>query len=54
MDFKELILAIDLIAAKTPEEKLLWAFKIYDVDNSGVIDRKEMQNVIKSIYNMIG
>ena len=27
LDFREFILAIDLVAAKTPEEKLLWAFR---------------------------
>ena len=45
---------MDLVAARTPEEKLIWAFKMYDVDNSGVIDRKEMENVMKSIYQMLG
>ena len=26
----------------TVEEKLLWCFKLYDTDNSGVIDKQEM------------
>ena len=54
LDFREFLLAVDLVAARTPEEKLIWAFKMYDVDNSGVIDRREMENVMKSIYQMLG
>ena len=28
LDFKEYVLAMDLVHAKTPEEKLKWAFKM--------------------------
>ena len=54
LDFREFLMAIDLIAAKSPEEKLIWSFKMYDMDNSGVIDRKEMCSVMQSVYNMLG
>ena len=53
LDFKEFLLAVDLVAARTPEDKLIWAFKMYDLDNSGIIDKDEMQNVMKSIYTML-
>ena len=33
--------------ARTADEKLLWAFKLYDTDNSGVIDRLEMRNIME-------
>ncbi|TRY76317.1 hypothetical protein TCAL_12025 [Tigriopus californicus] len=26
---------------------------MYDIDNSGIIDRSEMENVMKSIYSML-
>ena len=32
---------------RTADEKLLWAFKLYDTDNSGVIDRQEMRNIME-------
>ena len=47
MDF-ELILIVEMIAlVRTADEKLLWAFKLYDTDNSGVIDRQEMRNIME-------
>ena len=39
LDLKEFLLAIELVAARTPEDKLLWAFRQYDTDNSGCVDR---------------
>jgi Ca2+-binding EF-hand superfamily protein len=53
LDLREFLLAIDLVAARTPEEKLLWAFRMHDTDNSGLIDPKEMNHVMKDIYNML-
>lgn len=53
LDFKEYVLAMDLLQADTPEEKLKWAFRICDVDKSGKIDRKEMAKAMKSIYAMV-
>ena len=31
----------------------MWCFKLYDKDNSGVIDREEMGNIMESVYNML-
>ena len=36
-----------LLLDRTIEEKLLWCFKLYDTDNSGVIDRDEMGNIME-------
>ena len=36
-----------LLVFRTIEEKLLWCFKLYDTDNSGVIDREEMGNIME-------
>ena len=31
------------------EDKLVWAFRLYDVDNNGVIDVDEMANIIETL-----
>ena len=31
------------------EDKLKWAFKLYDVDSNGVIDVKEMAAIIETL-----
>lgn len=31
------------------EDKLKWAFKLYDVDSNGVIDVKEMTAIIETL-----
>ena len=31
------------------EDKLVWAFRLYDMDNNGVIDIDEMANIIETL-----
>ena len=45
--------SVAVFGHRTVEEKLLWCFKLYDTDNSGVIDREEMGNIMESVYNML-
>ena len=45
------MLAINITSNGSPEEKLTWAFKMYDIDNSGDIDFMEMKR--KNIFKMI-
>jgi len=49
MEFKEFIVALSLTAKGTPQQKLRWAFAIYDIDNSGSIDIHEMAEIFKAI-----
>jgi len=54
VDFREFLLAIDVTSDGIPEEKLNWAFSLYDVDGNGWIDIDEMTTIIRSIYKMMG
>jgi hypothetical protein len=35
------------LAKGNPEKKLKWAFKMYDIDSNGSIDRSEMLKIIE-------
>ncbi|KAI5734002.1 hypothetical protein M8J77_001268 [Diaphorina citri] len=52
--YDEFLLAIDVTSSGTPEEKLKWAFRMYDVDGNGVIDIQEMTKIVQAIYDMLG
>ncbi|BFZ16952.1 hypothetical protein BsWGS_19991 [Bradybaena similaris] len=55
IEFKEFLLAINITSNKgDPKDKLNWAFTMYDIDGNGTIDKAEMENIIKAIYNMLG
>lgn len=36
------------------DEKLQWAFHLYDIDHDGFITKEEMLLIIEAIYKMVG
>jgi Ca2+-binding EF-hand superfamily protein len=44
---KKIILIYFVLAKGDPEKKLKWAFKMYDIDANGSIDRQEMLKIIE-------
>ena len=49
LDFKEFLLAIDIATCTTEESRLDWVFKLYDVDNDGIIDVLEMASIMETM-----
>ncbi|GAA57845.1 neuronal calcium sensor 2, partial [Clonorchis sinensis] len=47
IDFKEFLLAINITSGGDPEEKLEWAYQMYDIDGNGTIERSEMVEIIR-------
>lgn len=53
IDFREFICGLSITCHGTKEDKLRWAFNMYDIDGSGTITEDELVEIIKSIYNMM-
>lgn len=54
IDFKDFIKSLSIASRGSIEEKLKWAFKMYDRDKDGFISYNDLLIVIKSIYKMVG
>ena len=47
-------MALDVTQCRSDKEKLQWAFRLYDVDNSGTINVKEMASILETMDQVLG
>lgn len=44
---------MNLCTNSSVEDKLKWAFTLFDIDNDGTISKEEMSTVLRSVYSLI-
>jgi len=50
IDFREFVTTLSIASRGTPQEKLHWAFQLYDKDASGYLTEAEIVEILSSIY----
>ncbi|XP_061904091.1 Kv channel-interacting protein 1b isoform X3 [Entelurus aequoreus] len=52
--FKDFVTGLSILLRGTLREKLEWTFYLYDINKDGCINREEMTEIVKAIYDMMG
>ena len=47
------MIAFNIRSKGNIEERLSWTFNVYDVDNNGVIDRKELKKMFELLFTLL-
>jgi Ca2+-binding EF-hand superfamily protein len=54
IEFREFLECLFITTRGRVEERLLWAFGIYDINGDGYISVEEMTEIVAALYDMLG
>ncbi|XP_077439072.1 A-type potassium channel modulatory protein KCNIP2-like isoform X4 [Vanacampus margaritifer] len=54
VSFEDFVFGLSIILRGTINDRLNWAFNLYDLNKDGCITKDEMLDIMKSIYDMMG
>ncbi|XP_049820537.1 Kv channel-interacting protein 1 isoform X3 [Aethina tumida] len=54
ISFEDFVQNLSLLSRGSLEEKLRWAFTLYDINGDGCITREEMTDIVTAIYDLMG
>ncbi|XP_056614893.1 Kv channel-interacting protein 2 isoform X3 [Triplophysa dalaica] len=54
VSFEDIVTGLSIIVRGTVTDRLCWAFSLYDLNKDGCITKEEMNDIMKSIYDMMG
>ena len=49
-----MLVSLSTLLHGTLYEKLMWTFRVYDLNGDGVITKTEMGNVVVAVYELMG
>jgi len=54
VDFKEVVCGLSVLVRGNTQEKISFAFQIYDYNGDGRLSKEEVFSIIMSVYNFVG
>ncbi|XP_018615137.1 Kv channel-interacting protein 4 isoform X4 [Scleropages formosus] len=54
VSFEDFVMGLSILLRGSVQEKLNWAFNLYDINKDGYITKEEMLDIMKAIYDMMG
>uniref|UniRef100_A0AAR2M0E2 EF-hand domain-containing protein n=1 Tax=Pygocentrus nattereri TaxID=42514 RepID=A0AAR2M0E2_PYGNA len=52
--FEDFVTALSILLRGSTREKLQWTFNLYDINRDGYINKEEMTDIVRAIYDMMG